>query len=58
MSANGLNSIRFNMWMKERMLGELKFYAEYEGRSVSDIVRMLCNEYIVKKQIEQKQIDN
>jgi len=52
------NSIRFNMWMKERMLSELKKHAEYEGRSVSDIVRMLCNDYIVKKQIEQKQIDN
>lgn len=37
---------RLNMWMNTSHYEELKMLAEFEGRTVSDIVRQLVNIYL------------
>ena len=36
--------IRFNMWLQSGAYEELKRLAMFEGRSVSDIIRVLIND--------------
>lgn len=43
-SGNGKS--RMNLWMKTRQYEELKMLAEFEGRSVSDIVRQLVGGFL------------
>ena len=42
-SSNGraMDKVRLNLWMVRGQYDELKMLAEYEGRTVSDIVRQL-----------------
>jgi len=37
---------RLNLWMKRRQYEELQQLAEYEGRTVSDVVRQLVNGFL------------
>jgi len=37
---------RLNLWMKRRQYDELKMLAEFEGRTVSDIVRQVVSAYL------------
>jgi len=39
-------STRLNMWMDASHYDELKMLAEFEGRTVSDIVRQVINIYL------------
>ena len=50
--------IRFNMWLQNSTYNDLKQIALFEGRSVSDIIRVLANEYILKKKLERKSLDS
>jgi predicted CopG family antitoxin len=50
--------VRFNMWIQGTAYNELKALGLFEGRSVSDIVRVLINDYILKKKMEKKNLDS
>ena len=40
-NGRGKDKVRMNLWMNRGQYDELKMLAEYEGRTVSDIVRQL-----------------
>ena len=40
-NGRGNGKVRMNLWMNSGQYDELKMLAEYEGRTVSDIVRQL-----------------
>jgi len=44
--SNRNSKVRVNMWLPRHQHDELKQLAEYEGRSVSDIIRQLIASYL------------
>lgn len=38
--------VRLNMWLKSTTYNELKMLSEFEGRTVSDIVRQVIGVYL------------
>ena len=45
-------SVRLNVEIKEGIYSEFKRFAEAEGRSMADVVRVLVNGWISDKRIE------
>lgn len=48
------DSVRFNMWIKKRLYEQLKTVSSDEGRTISDILRVLVIEYLGNKDVESK----
>ena len=48
------DSVRFNMWIKKRLFEQLKTVSNNEGRTISDILRVLIIEYLGNKDMENK----
>ena len=46
------DSVRFNMWIKKRLYEQLRTVSNNEGRTVSDILRVLIIQYLNEKDME------
>lgn len=43
---SGSEKVRLNLWINRMQYNELKMLADYEGRTVSDIVRQVLNSHL------------
>ena len=46
------DSVRFNMWIKKRLYEQLRTVSNNEGRTVSEILRVLIIQYLNEKDME------
>lgn len=43
---SGNGKVRLNLWINRRQYNDLKMLADFEGRSVSDIVRQVISSHL------------
>jgi len=52
--SGGPEKVRLSMWLTRRQHAELKMLAEYDGRTVSDIIRQLVSIHLNDPDNEKK----